>query len=170
MAAQVVFQEQTVKAIADAIRAKIGSSNSIAGKDFASLIENIEAGGDGSSNRNGTSGTYIVANTKIIGIAQSNAIHIDTGLSQVNYFAFVLDSINSSGSQNKMLCGVWVRQNDKYYGRRYHQSGSSYSSIYPNNNITGDNDFVDINGVMQICGVATTTKIVAGDHYEWFAL
>lgn len=75
MAAQVAFQEQTVKAIADAIRAKIGS---IAGRDFASLIENIEAGGDGSSNRNGTSGTYIVANTKIIGIAQSNAIHIDT--------------------------------------------------------------------------------------------
>ena len=82
----------------------------------------------------------------------------------------MLDSINSNGSQNKMLCGVWVRQNDKYYGRRYHQSGSSYSSIYPNNNITGDNDFVDINGVMQICGVATTTKIVAGDHYEWSAL
>lgn len=70
-----------------------------------------------------------------------------------------------------MLCGVWVRQNDKYYGRRYHQSGSSYSSIYPSNNITGDNDFVDINGVMQICGVATATKlwletITSGSHYE----
>ena len=45
MAAQVVFQEQTVKAIADAIRAKIGSSNSIAGKDFAGLIDGIEVGG-----------------------------------------------------------------------------------------------------------------------------
>ena len=45
MAAQVVFQEQTVKAIADAIRAKIGSSNSIAGRDFASLIDGIEVGG-----------------------------------------------------------------------------------------------------------------------------
>ena len=45
MAAQVAFQEQTVKAIADAIRAKIGSSNSIAGKDCASLIDGIEVGG-----------------------------------------------------------------------------------------------------------------------------
>lgn len=61
MAAQVVFQEQTVKAIADAIRAKIGSSNSIAGRDFASLIDGIEVGGGVSFSM----GTYTPTETSV---------------------------------------------------------------------------------------------------------
>ena len=67
MAAQVVFQEQTIKAIADAIRAKIGSSNSIAGKDFASLIDGIEVGGGVSFSM----GTYTPTETVSLNPPQS---------------------------------------------------------------------------------------------------
>lgn len=134
---------------------------------YAALIEGIQAGGSSPSG-NGVYGTYVVASDHTIGISNKNAILINTGLSKINFFAFTLDMFTSSNAEYKMISGIWIRKNDEYYGRRFQQNGSSYNSVYPGYTKNG-NAFKDLNGTMQIPGITSTTKVVAGDRYDWFA-
>lgn len=158
--------------IAAAIREKGGTTDTLAFPDaMAEAIAAIEAGGGGGGG-NGVSGQYIVASDKTIGTFVENAIQIATGLTRVSFFAFALNTL-SSAAQYKMIAGIWVRHNDAYYGRRYGQSSSTATSIYQSNNLSTNaaaNYFKDIDGTMQICGVTSAAKIVAGDCYDWFAM
>lgn len=98
MAAQVVFQEPTVKAIADAIRGKVGSSESIAGKDFASLIEGIKSG------IKATAGSFMLAN-------DTNRYVLTHNLGEVPFLFFIgTDTIfntSNTGSKTYLFIGSY---------------------------------------------------------------
>ena len=140
---------------------------------MAALIESIEAGGgSGTVESGGVFGTYTVANDLIIGTSSAKAIKISTGLSQVHFFAFLLD-FAASYELYKMIGGIWIYNDGSYFGSRFHQSSSSSSSVYKAANLSTNPDltFYDSgNGVMVILGCTTSTKICAGDTYRWFAM
>ena len=141
---------------------------------MASLIESIEAGGGGSGTGSGyATGTYTVASDITIGTNISKALKIDTGLSEVKFFAFMKKVKVSAPSGNELISGSWVYDNGDYYGVRYHKNSSSSSATYSQNinNESGGNQFYNEgNGVMSIKGCTTSTKLYAGTEYVWFAI
>lgn len=141
---------------------------------MAALIESIEVGGEGSGTESGyATGTYTVAEDKTIGISIENALKIDSGLSEVKFFAFSKNIKLDSPSDYELIYGIWVYNNGSYYGIRCHKTTSAksaYYSINANNEYTGDNFFNEGNGVMSIKGLTTSTKIFAGTEYVWFAI
>ena len=140
---------------------------------MAALIESIEAGGgSGTVESGGVFGTYTVANDLIIGTSSENAIKISTGLSQVHFFAFLLDD-SSSFDAAKMIGGIWIYNDGSYFGSRFQQSTSTPSSVYKaaNRSTNQSPTFYDSgNGVMVIPGCTSAAKICAGDTYRWFAM
>ena len=140
---------------------------------MAALIESIEAGGgSGTVESGGVFGTYTVANDLIIGTSSANAIKISTGLSQVHFFAFLLDD-SSSFDAAKMIGGIWIYNDGSYFGSRFQQSTSTPSSVYKaaNRSTNPSPTFYDSgNGVMVIPGCTSAAKICAGDTYRWFAM
>lgn len=141
---------------------------------MAALIESIEAGGgSGIVESGGVFGTYTVANDLTIGTSSANAIKISTGLSQVHFFAFLLDSLVSSFATAKMIGGIWIYNDGSYFGSRFQQSTSTPSEVYKAANLSTNPapTFYDSgNGVMVIPGGTTAAKIFAGDTYRWFAM
>lgn len=141
---------------------------------MAALIESIEAGGGGSGTGSGyATGTYTVASDITIGTNISNAIKIDTGLSEVKIFAFSKNLEVSLPSTYELLSGIWVYNNGDYYGIRYHKSSSSNDARYSqnsNNQYSGKNFYNEGNGVMSINGLTTSTQIFAGTEYLWLAI
>lgn len=135
--------------------------------DLFGLVGTLEAGGGG----NGVSGTYVVASSETIGIVPSKALKIATGLPEVTFFAFVLDK-NCAAESREMAAGVWARQGDTYFGRHYElDSDSSYRNyVTDSNSQYTANGFIDNGGTMQILGMTTSSKVVAGHRYIWFAL
>ena len=141
---------------------------------MAALIESIEAGGGGSGTVSGyATGTYTVASDITIGLSISNALKIDTGLSEVKIFVFSKNWKVGSLSDYELLSGIWVYNNGNYYGIRY-QDGTSLNNaryaINLNNQNTGDKFYNEGNGVMSISGLTTSTKIFAGTEYLWLAI
>ena len=141
---------------------------------MAALIESIEAGGGGSGTVSGyATGTYTVASDITIGMNISNAVKIDTGLSEVKIFAFSKNFKVSSASEYELFSGIWVYNNGDYYGIRYHKNTSVNTARYAINvnNHNNANDFYNEgNGVMSIKGLTTSTKISAGTEYLWLAI
>ena len=141
---------------------------------MASLIESIEAGGGGSGTVSGyATGTYTVASDITIGINISNAVKIDTGLSEVKIFAFSKNFKVSSISDYELLSGIWVYNNGDYYGIRYQKQTSVNTARYSvnvNNHNTANDFYNEGNGVMSIRGLTTSTKICAGTEYLWLAI
>ena len=142
---------------------------------LASLIASIEAGGGGGSGTGSgyATGTYTVASDMKIGTDISKALKIDTGLSEIKFFAFNKNLEKGSPLDFELLSGIWVYNNGAYYGIRYHKGTSSASAVYAqniNNQYTGNNFYNEGNGVMSIKGASSATKIVAGTEYVWFAI
>ena len=141
---------------------------------MASLIESIQAGGGGSGTGSGyATGTYTVASDKQIGTNISNAIKIDTGLSEVKIFVFSQNLKVSSPSGYELMSGIWVYNNGDYYGIRYSRTNSTNSTQYSiniNNKYTGTNFYNEGNGVMSISGVTSATNLYAGTEYLWIAI
>lgn len=141
---------------------------------MAALIEAIEAGGGGSGTGSGyATGTYTVASDITIGIDKSKALKIDTGLSEVKFFAFSKNLKPGGPSDYELISGIWVYNNGDYYGIRYHKDSSSNSARYAqnlNNQYTGNNFYNEGNGVMSIRGCTSSTTIYAGTEYVWFAI
>ena len=140
---------------------------------MASLIESIEAGGGSGTESGYATGTYTVASDMTIGTDTSKALKIDTGLSEVKFFAFSKNLKVSSPSDYELISGIWVYNNGDYYGIRYHKNNSSKSAMYSqnvNNQYTGNQFYNEGNGVMSIRGVSTSTQIYAGTEYVWFAI
>lgn len=142
---------------------------------MASLIESIEAGGGGESGTGSgyATGTYTVASDKTIGISRNNALKIDTGLSDVKFFAFIKNTTLANILSYELISGIWIYNDGYYYGLRYHRSSTSGSALYTsnvNNEYTGRDFYNEGNGVMSITGVSTATKIYAGTEYVWFAI
>ena len=141
---------------------------------MASLIESIQAGGGGSGTVSGyATGTYTVASDITIGTGISNALKIDTGLSEVKIFAFIENFKVSFASDYALLSGIWVYNNGDYYGIRYEKQTSINTarySINANNQNTGNDFYNEGNGVMSIRGLTTSTKIFAGTEYLWLAI
>ena len=141
---------------------------------MASLIEAIEAGGGGSGTGSGyATGTYTVASDITIGTNISNAVKIDTGLSEVKIFAFSKNFKVSSVSDYELLSGIWVYNNGDYYGIRYQKQTSINTARYSenvNNQNTANDFYNEGNGVMSIKGLTTSTKIFAGTEYLWLAI
>ena len=142
---------------------------------MASLIESIEAGGGGGSGTGSgyATGIYTVASEITIGTNKSKALKIDTGLSEVNIFAFIQNLKVSSPSNYELLSGIWVYNNGDYYGIRYHKESASNSARFAsnlNNQYTGHNFYNEGNGVMSIKGCTSSTTIYAGTEYVWFAI
>ena len=141
---------------------------------MASLIESIKAGGEGSGTESGyATGTYTVAEGKTIGVNAKNALKIDSGLSEVKFFAFSKNIELGSPSEYELLSGIWVYNNGAYYGIRYHKTTSTKAASYAtnvNNQYTGNDFFNEGNGVMSIIGLTTLTTIYAGTEYVWFAI
>ena len=142
---------------------------------MAALIESIEAGGGGGSGTGSgyATGTYTVASDITIGTNISKALKIDTGLSEVKFFAFSKNLKPGGPSNYELISGIWVYNNGDYYGIRYHRDASSKSARFAinfNNQYTGNNFYNEGNGVMSIVGVTTATKIYAGTEYLWLAI
>lgn len=140
---------------------------------MAALIESIEAGGGGGVDGGYATGTYTVAEDKTIGTNLSTAFKIDTGLSDVKFFAFHKNTKESAPLANELICGIWIYNNGDYYGIRFHKTSSSngaYYSVNINNEYTGDFFYNEGNGVMSIRGCTSSTKIYAGTEYVWFAI
>ena len=141
---------------------------------MASLIESIEAGGEGSGTESGyATGTYTVAEDKTIGINVRNALKIDSGLSEVKFFAFSKNIELGSPSEYELISGIWGYNNGSYYGIRFHKTTAAKAASYAtnvNNQYTGDNFFNEGNGVMSIKGLTNLTQIYAGTEYVWFAI
>ena len=141
---------------------------------MAALIESIEAGGGGSGTGSGyATGTYTVASDITIGSNISKALKIDTGLSEVKFFAFMKKVKVSAPLPYELISGSWVYDNGDYYGVRYQKSGSSSSAAYSqniNNEYTGNHFYNEGNGVMSILGCSNSTKLCAGTEYVWFAI
>ena len=141
---------------------------------MASLIEAIESGGGGSGTGSGyATGTYTVASDKTIGLNISNAVKIDTGLSEVKIFAFSKNLKVSSVSEYELFSGIWVYNNGNYYGIRYQKNNSMNAARYSvnvNNQGTANDFYNEGNGVMSIRGLTTSTKIFAGTEYLWLAI
>lgn len=141
---------------------------------MAALIEAIEAGGGGSGTGSGyATGTYTAASDKTIGTKIEDALKIDTGLSEVKFFAFSKNIKTKSAKQYEILSGIWVYNNGDYYGIRYHRANSSTSALLAqnvNNQYSGNHLYNEGNGVMSIMGLSTSTKIYAGAEYVWFAI
>lgn len=161
-------------AIANAIREKGGTSDPIAFDAMANAIAAIEAGGGGSGTGSGyATGTYTVASDITIGMGISKALKIDTGLSEVKFFAFTRNQKVSNPSNYELISGIWVYNNGDYYGIRYQKSTSSNTAMYSqniNNEYTGNAFYNEGNGVMSISGCSTSAKIYAGTEYVWFAI
>lgn len=138
------------------------------GVDLFGLVGTLEGGGGGE--RRIVTGAYEIASDKVIGTRLNNAIKIATGLSRVDAFAFVASFASAASLEYNMLCGVFMRNGDDYFSRRYHQSGTSYTSIYPGNSSTMGTMFYDDNGTMVISGITSSTKVTAGVQYMWFAI
>ena len=146
---------------------------------MASLIDSIEAvggGGGGGVSGNGewASGTYTPSETKTIGTSDLSAIKIDTGLSDIRFFAIIIDSTISTNYAYEFIMAAWDYNNGDYYGFRLaHGSKASISSIYAgkalNNQYLGNTMFSD-GGIMSIAGVTTSTKVTAGNTFTWFAI
>ena len=137
------------------------------------LIESIETGGGGGGGTGSgyATGTYTVATDITIGI--QTALKIDTGLSEVKFFAFSKNMEAGGPSNYELISGIWVYNNGAYYGIRYHKTTSAKSAYYStnaNNGQNGDYFFNEGNGVMSIKGLTTSTKIFAGTEYVWFAI
>ena len=142
---------------------------------MAALIEAIEAGGGGGSGTGSgyATGTYTVASDITIGTDISKALKIDTGLSEVKFFAFMKKVKVSVPLANELISGSWVYDNGDYYGVRYHKNSTSSSAAYSqnvNNQYIGNNFYNEGNGVMSIKGCTTSTKLCAGTEYVWFAI
>ena len=141
---------------------------------MAALIDGIEAGGGGSGTGSGyATGTYTVASDITIGTDISKALKIDTGLSEVKFFAFMKKVKVSVPLANELISGSWVYDNGDYYGVRYHKNSTSSSAAYSqnvNNQYIGNNFYNEGNGVMSIKGCTTSTKLCAGTEYVWFAI
>ena len=145
---------------------------------MAALIESIEAGGGGgggvSGNGEWSSGTYTPSETKTIGTSVSKAIKIDTGLSDIRYFAIIRNSSISTDYAYEFIMAAWDYNNGDYYGFRLaNSSKASISSIYAaitrNNQYIGYTMFSD-GGIMSITGVSSSTKVTAGNTFTWFAI
>ena len=160
-------------AIANAIREKGGTSDPIAFDAMANAIAAIKAGGGGSGTGSGyATGTYTVASNIMIGTGISKALKIDTGLSEVKFFAFTRNQKVGKPSDQELISGIWVYNNGDYYGIRY-QKTSSNTALYAqnvNNEYTGNAFYNEGNGVMSIAGCSTSAKIYAGTEYVWFAI
>ena len=142
---------------------------------MAALIESIDAvGGGGSGTGSGyATGTYTVASGITIGTDISKALKIDTGLSEVKFFAFSKNFKLGGLSNYELISGIWVYNNGDYYGIRYHRTTSSTSAYFSpnaNNQYSGYDFYNEGNGVMSIKGCTTSTKIYAGTEYVWFAI
>ena len=140
---------------------------------MASLIESIEAGGGSGTVSGYATGTYTVASDKTIGLNISNAVKIDTGLSEVKIFAFSKNFKVGSVSDYELLSGIWVYNNGDYYGIRYHKNTPTNTARYSlnvNNQNTANSFYNEGNGVMSIGGLTTSTKIFAGTEYLWVAI
>lgn len=145
---------------------------------MASLIESIEAGGGGggsvSGNGEWASGTYTPSETKTIGTRLSNAIKIDTGLSDIRYFAILRNPITATPIAYEFIMAIWDYNNGDYYGMRLaHSSKAALDSV--NSGVTLNNEYVGYTmssdgGIMSICGVTSATKIAAGNTFTWFAI
>ena len=140
---------------------------------MAALIESIEAGGGSGTGSGYATGTYTVASDITIGTDISKALKIDTGLSEVKFFAFSKNLKLGSPSNYELLSGIWVYNNGDYYGIRYHKTNSSTSAKYSqnvNNQYSGNEFYNEGNGVMSIVGITSATIIVAGTEYLWIAI
>ena len=142
---------------------------------MAALIESIEAGGgSGSGTVSGyATGTYTVASDITIGVSISKALKIDTGLSEVKFFAFSKNPVSGNTLDYELISGIWVYNNGDYYGIRYQKHTSANTARYlvnVNSQSTADNFYNEGNGVMSIKGLTTATKICAGTEYLWLAI
>ena len=141
---------------------------------MAALIESIEAGGGGSGTVSGyATGTYTVASDITIGTDISKALKIDTGLSEVKFFAFSKNLEAGGPSNYELIYGIWVYNNGAYYGIRSHKTNTTNNSYFSrniNNEYLGGQFYNEGNGVMSINGVTSSTKIFAGTEYVWFAI
>ena len=140
---------------------------------MAALIDAIEAGGGGSIAESGewACGTYTPSETTIIW--SNNLLRIDTGLSSIRFFAFIKYYRGTNEAYN-MIMAVWDYNSGDYYGYRLaHSSKNSISSIVAgqtnNNEYVGNTMFAE-NGIMNIKGVTSYSKVVAGSTYIWFAI
>ena len=142
---------------------------------MAALIESIEAGGGGGSGTGSgyATGTYTVASDIAIGTSISQALKIDTGLSEIKFFAFSKNLEAAGPLEYELISGIWVYNNGAYYGIRYHKDTKSSGARLAqnlNNQYTGKHFYNEGNGVMSIVGLTTATIIYAGTEYVWFAI
>lgn len=145
-------------------------------KDGSVITGLMEAGGGGGVSGNGewASGTYTPSETKTIGTKAQNAIKIDTGLSDIRYFAIVRDNTISNAYAYEFIMAAWDYNNGDYYGFTLaNASKDSISSVYAgttmNNEYVGDSLYSE-GGIISISGVSTSTKVTAGNTFTWFAI
>ena len=146
-------------------------------KDGSQIEGMLEAGGGGggvSGNGEWASGTYTPSETKTIGNSAKNAIKIDTGLSDIRYFAIVRDPTISTSYEYEFIMAAWDYNNGDYYGFRLaNSSKAAMSSISAgatrNNEYVGDTLYSE-GGIISISGAGSLTKVTAGNTFTWFAI
>lgn len=141
---------------------------------LAGLIASIEAGGGGSGAESGewACGTYTPSETIIIGT--KSHVTIETGLSSIRFFAFLYNQTVSTSAAFEYVMAVWDYNGGNYHGYRIARpsngglSGMSVGATI-NNEYVGDTMFAE-GGTMKFSGASSSTKVVAGNTYVWFAI
>ena len=142
---------------------------------LAELIASIEAGGGGggvTESGEWACGTYTPSTTTTIGT--DNYVTIETGLASIRFFAFLYNQTVSYAAAYEFMMCVWDYNGGDYYGFRLAHSGkASISSLSAgttvNNEYVGDTMYAD-GGTMKFQGTSSSTKVIAGNTYVWFAI
>lgn len=163
--AKKLYEEASIKAIADAIRGKIGGTDTYKVSDMAALIEEIETGGI-----NATAGT--------ITVSQDTQDYILThGLGETPIF-FVLAMAARPGTltnKTKLLIAAYGWSDMNLQGR---MTASSYNyaptGVVHEYGITSNSTKISIcdANANNIClaNWAATHKLIAGVTYYWLAI
>lgn len=137
---------------------------------MAALIGSIEAGGGtggggGAESGEWACGTYTPSDTTIIGISYMT---IETGLPSIRFFAFFRDQTVGTPTGYEYMAAVWDYNGGNYYGSRFAslRASSTSASVGGSN----DNAMYAEAGTMKFKGLNTSTEVVAGNRYVWFAI
>lgn len=141
-------------------------------KDGSVITGLMEAGGGAPESGEWACGTYTPAETITIGT--SKYITIETGLKEIRFFGFIFNHAHTSGTAHEYMMAIWDYNGGDYYGYRLaHSNSNSISSLRAgatvNNEYVGDTLYAD-GGTMYIQGVTTSTVVVSGNMYVWFAI
>ena len=143
---------------------------------LASLIASIEAGGGGggggAESGEWACGTYTP--TETITIGTTSYVTIETGLSSIRFFAFLHNQNGSTHNAYEFMMVAWNYNGGNYHGYRLAHGGSNainslLAGATLNNEYLSNTMYAD-GGTMRFRGPSSSTKVVAGNTYVWFAI